>query len=185
MNETIAAITLFTLAATALPAGEHASQAVESLGIDLERYAYPFPVAWHTFPSQGQTLRMAYMEVLPLEPNGRTVTLLHGKNFCGAYWERTARDIAASGFRVVIPDQVGFGKSSKPEHYYYSFHQLAANTRGLLEGLGVRNTSILGHSRGYARDPLRFDVPGADRNTDPCQSHRIGRLEAKGTLYAY
>ena len=58
---------------------------VEPLGINLERYEYPFPVAWHAFSSQGQALRMAYMDIHPGESNGRTVVLLHGKNFCGLF----------------------------------------------------------------------------------------------------
>jgi hypothetical protein len=30
---------------------------------------------------------MSYMDVAPAKANGRTVVLLHGKNFCRAIWE--------------------------------------------------------------------------------------------------
>ena len=117
-------------------------------GIRLEGYEYPFVV--HMFPidNGGSDLEMAYMDVEPTGALRGTVVLLHGKNFCGAYWERTASDLADAGYRVVIPDQIGFGKSSKPLDYQFSFHRLAENTRLLLEELGVDRAAIVGHSMG-------------------------------------
>jgi pimeloyl-ACP methyl ester carboxylesterase len=92
---------------------------------------------------------MAYMDVQPAKPNGKSIVLLHGKNFNGAYWEETANRLAAEeGFRVIIPDQLGFGKSSKPESYQYSFQQLALNTLAILDTLGIEKASVLGHSMG-------------------------------------
>jgi pimeloyl-ACP methyl ester carboxylesterase len=37
--------------------------------------------------NQGQSLRMAYMDIQPKKSNGQTVLLLHGKNFNGRYWQ--------------------------------------------------------------------------------------------------
>jgi len=91
---------------------------------------------------------MAYMDVAPAKPNGRTVVLLHGKNFSGAYWEPTVRALSAEGYRVVAPDQIGFGKSSKPASYQFTFQTLAANTRALLDSLGVGKFALVGHSMG-------------------------------------
>jgi pimeloyl-ACP methyl ester carboxylesterase len=91
---------------------------------------------------------MAYMDVHPEHPNGKNIMLLHGKNFNGAYWGQTAKWLANEGFRVIIPDQIGFGKSAKPEHYQYTFQQLALNTRAILDTLGIEKTSVLGHSMG-------------------------------------
>ena len=115
---------------------------------ELTSYAYPFPVAFHEVTSQRQKLRMAYMDIRPESANGRTVLLLHGKNFTAAYWEPTVRVLVERGFRVIAPDQIGFGKSSKPEAYQFSLHTLAANTRGLLDELGVREVAVVGHSMG-------------------------------------
>jgi pimeloyl-ACP methyl ester carboxylesterase len=56
--------------------------------------------------------------------------------------------LSQAGFRVIMPDQVGFGKSSKPQHFQYSFHLLAQNTKRLLDSLGVEKVSVLGHSMG-------------------------------------
>jgi pimeloyl-ACP methyl ester carboxylesterase len=47
-----------------------------------------------------------------------------------------------------VPDQVGWCASTKPEHYQYSFQQLAANTKALLASLRVDHASVVGHSTG-------------------------------------
>jgi pimeloyl-ACP methyl ester carboxylesterase len=80
--------------------------------------------------------------------NGRCVVLLHGKNFTAANWQSTIDLLTKQGYRVIAPDQIGFGKSSKPGTYQYSFAQLARNTRELLESLQLPRCSIVGHSMG-------------------------------------
>lgn len=114
----------------------------------LTNYQYPFEVHFISLKSQNNDLKMAYMDVKPKIPNGKTIMLLHGKNFNGAYWEQTAKDLSEKGFRVIIPDQIGFGKSSKPQNYQFSFAQLAVNTKAILDELNVSNTIVLGHSMG-------------------------------------
>ena len=80
---------------------------VKPLGLELENFEYPFPVKYLPLPLQKQSLRMAYMDVLPAKPNGKTVVLLHGKNFSGAYWDSTAAVLSQNGFRVIpSPGQI-------------------------------------------------------------------------------
>jgi pimeloyl-ACP methyl ester carboxylesterase len=117
-------------------------------GPQLPGFEYPYPLKTFDFISQKQALQMAYMDVQPASPNGRTVVLLHGKNFCAATWEGSIKVLTGAGYRVVAPDQIGFCKSTKPEHYQYSFQQLAHNTRALLDSIGVREATLLGHSTG-------------------------------------
>lgn len=117
-------------------------------GPRLEGFEYPRPVQTFAFTSQSQPLEMAYLDVAPARPNGRTAVLLHGKNFCAATWVSTIDALTAAGFRVIAPDQVGFCKSSKPSGYQYSFGQLAANTHALLDMLGIERAVIVGHSMG-------------------------------------
>lgn len=124
------------------------AQQIPAQDITLSQYKYPFPVHFLSLHIQGQPLRMAYMDVQPSKPNGKTIVLLHGKNFSGAYWDSTAADLSNNGYRVIIPDQIGFGKSSKPAHFQYSFQQLAQNTKALLDTLHISKTAILGHSMG-------------------------------------
>ena len=124
---------------------------------------------------------MAYMDVAPTAAaNGRTVVLMHGKNFSGDYWGQTARDLAAAGFRVVVPDQIGFGKSSKPQRYQFTFQQLATNTAALLNSLGVVDVEVVGHSMGgNAGDAVRADVPEPRDAAGPDRPDRAGGLEAR------
>ncbi len=114
----------------------------------LADFAYPYPVEHFAFTSQGQPLSMAYMDVKPDRSNGRAIVLLHGKNFCGATWEGSIPALLGQGYRVIVPDQIGFCKSSKPQAYQFSFHQLAANTNALLKSLGIGKAALLGHSTG-------------------------------------
>ncbi len=121
---------------------------LQNLDINLSTVEYPFEVHFLNLHIQGQDLRMAYMDIQPEKPNHKNVVLLHGKNFNGAYWETTIRKLIQSGFRVIVPDQIGFGKSSKPSTFQYSFQQLALNTKTLLDSLHISQTAVLGHSMG-------------------------------------
>jgi pimeloyl-ACP methyl ester carboxylesterase len=88
------------------------------------------------------------MDVPPAaSPNGRTVMLFHGMNFGGFYFSGPIQVLRNQGFRVVVPDQIGFGRSSKPI-IPYNFHDMAANSRKLLQTLGIAKAAIVGHSMG-------------------------------------
>src|ERR1700753_3033020 len=123
------------------------AHAQDTLSITLENVKYPYPVKLLSLKSEGQDFRMAYMDVQPANANGRTVILFHGKNFGGYYWADVIRALRAKRYRVVVPDQVGFGKSSKPL-IHYSFHQLARWNKVLLDSLGIAKVTVLGHSMG-------------------------------------
>ena len=127
--------------------GVTANAAGPAFDARLSGYDYPFDVREMTLQSQRQTLAMAYMH-LPSKNDRPTVVLLHGKNFNGAYWRDTASFLVERGYGVLMPDQIGFGKSAKPEHYQYSFNQLAANTALLMDKLNIEKGIILGHSMG-------------------------------------
>jgi pimeloyl-ACP methyl ester carboxylesterase len=75
------------------------------------------------------------------------VVLLHGKNFDSSYWSGPISWLSQAGFRVVVPDQIGFNKSSKPD-LDYTFEALAANTVALLDALQLRTVVLVGHSTG-------------------------------------
>lgn len=124
------------------------SSANNVYGEHLEGFKYPYPLQYFNFSSQQQNLKMGYMDVQPKKPNGQTVVVLHGKNFCGATWEETISFLTQNGYRVIAPDQIGFCTSSKPDHYQYSFQQLAENTHALLDKLGVKQPILLAHSTG-------------------------------------
>ena len=122
--------------------------AAEPLGIALEGLPSPYPVSFLPLTIEGHDLRMAYMDFAPTgTPSGEVVLLLHGKNFPGSYWAGTIAALSAAGHRVVVPDQIGFGRSSKPD-VHYSFELLAQSTRKLLEVLGIPRATVVGHSMG-------------------------------------
>ena len=138
-----------TLLSLLLVSAGAANARTVSLGANLERFSYPHPVRWFEARSQGHLVRMAYMDVWPTGTNnGRVAVLLHGKNFCAATWEHTIGALAAAGYRVIAPDQIGFCKSSKPAGYQYSLAALATLTRALLAQMGAERPVLVGHSTG-------------------------------------
>lgn len=118
------------------------------LDIDLSNYEYPYEVHTLNLRIQDQDLKMEYMDVKPENYNGKNIVLMHGKNFNGAYWKTTIEKLTKAGFRVIVPDQIGFGKSSKPDNFQYTFQQLALNTKAVLDTLNITKTAVLGHSMG-------------------------------------
>ncbi|MBS3805703.1 MAG: alpha/beta hydrolase [Oleiphilaceae bacterium] len=139
--------TLFTACLLGLSASGVADDQKPEYDARLSGYSYPFDVHTFEFDSQRQSLEMAYMH-LPAEDGRPTVLLLHGKNFAADYWEGTADYLHEKGYGVLMPDQVGFGKSSKPAHYQFSFEALAHNTRALVSTLAIDKLIVMGHSMG-------------------------------------
>ncbi len=141
---TRSALLCATLAAFTAGAAE-----TPKFGPELQGFHYPYPLQQFSFTSQGQPLKMGYMDVPPEgAANGRTALLLHGKNFCAATWQDTIKALSKAGYRVIAPDQIGFCSSTKPAHYQYSFQQLAQNTHGLLQNLNISKAIVIGHSTG-------------------------------------
>ncbi|HEV8038926.1 MAG TPA: alpha/beta hydrolase [Bryobacteraceae bacterium] len=141
----LALLVVVSLAAQELPP---APADVKPGSITYDDIEYPYPVQYMPLTLYGQDLRMAYMDIAPAEePNGRTVVLLHGMNFGGFYFSAPIQVLRKNGFRVVVPDQIGFGRSSKPI-IPYNFHDMALNTRKLLQSLGIAKAVIIGHSMG-------------------------------------
>jgi pimeloyl-ACP methyl ester carboxylesterase len=124
-----------------------AAEPREPYGIGLEGYPYPYPVNLLPLTNDGEQLRMAYMDVAPVQPNGRVVVLLHGRNFPASYWAPVIKTLTEAGYRAVVPDQIGFGKSSKPSGELH-FDTLARNTIALLDHLGIAKADIVAHSLG-------------------------------------
>jgi pimeloyl-ACP methyl ester carboxylesterase len=119
-----------------------------SLSAFSQSISYPYPVRYLALSIEQQPVKMAYMDVMPSNTaNGSSVLLLHGKNFNGYYWKDVIEALKETGYRVIVPDQVGFGLSDKPD-IHYSFHLLAANTKKLLDSLGVSKIHVIGHSMG-------------------------------------
>lgn len=117
------------------------------INLSAQQLSYPYPVQYLNIQIEGSNHKMAYMDVAPANPNGEAVILLNGKNFNGYYWKDVIAALSKEGYRVIVPDQVGWGKSDKPV-VHYSFPLLANNTKKLLDTLGVKKVYVVAHSMG-------------------------------------
>ncbi len=118
------------------------------VSVDLEEIPYPYPVRYLELNRFGEDMRMAYMDVPPAgTANGQTVVIFHGLNFYGEAYTPTIEALRNAGFRVLALDQIGFGKSSKPL-VPYTFSFLAANSKAVLDAVGVERVAVVGHSMG-------------------------------------
>jgi pimeloyl-ACP methyl ester carboxylesterase len=91
------------------------------------------------------------------------------------YFLDVIQALTAAGYRVVAPDQIGWGKSSKPD-IHYSFQLFAANTAALLDHLGVGKVSVLGHSTG-GMTAARFTLMHPDRVTHLVLEDPLGLVD--------
>jgi hypothetical protein len=69
---------------------------------ELTGYRYPRAVQFYEFQDQAQTLRMTYMCAESESSNQKSVLLLHGKNFSGAYGEPTIRELLREGYEFPL-----------------------------------------------------------------------------------
>jgi pimeloyl-ACP methyl ester carboxylesterase len=109
--------------------------------------AYPYPIQKFSIMLENKPVQIAYMDVKPDSSWRKTVLLLHGKNFNGYYWKDVIAFLVKAGYRVIVPDQPGWGQSDRPD-LHYSFHLLAYATHQLLDSLHIQKITVVGHSMG-------------------------------------
>lgn len=81
--------------------------------------------------------------------DGPLVVLLHGFPELGFSWRHQVGPLADAGFRVLVPDLRGFGRSDAPgpvEAYAVCEH--AADVLALLDGAGRTDAVLIGHDWG-------------------------------------
>ncbi|QWE17684.1 alpha/beta hydrolase [Polynucleobacter sp. AP-Nino-20-G2] len=118
-----------------------------ALDLRLSAWPYPYPTKEFKTSLQDQAASMVYMDVPAVGKQKGVVVLFHGKNFSSDYWAPTIAGLSSAGYRVIAPDQIGFGKSSKPDVAYH-LDDLANNTQALLKFLGIRKASVVANSMG-------------------------------------
>ncbi|MEO7288907.1 MAG: alpha/beta hydrolase [Jatrophihabitantaceae bacterium] len=92
--------------------------------------------------------RLVYDDLGPVA--GPAVLLVHGLISDGSTWARPAAGLAAAGYRVIVPDLLGHGRSDKPADGGYHLPYFAASLYELLTGLGIESITVVGHSLGGA-----------------------------------
>jgi len=116
--------------------------------ITCDECPYPYPSNYLDISVYSQDVRISYMDVAPQgTPNGHTVLLLHGNNFGGFYFKAVIDGLTKEGFRVIVPDQIGYGRSSKPMAPF-NFNSQARNTFLILQNLKIEKVMVVGHSMG-------------------------------------
>jgi len=88
----------------------------DTLGWRLQHYKYPYPVKYMHTEAQDLPVEIAYMDEQPAHWNGKTVMLLHGKNFPAAYWARTIRALNNAGYRLIAPMRSGLASLPSPSY---------------------------------------------------------------------
>ena len=148
------------------------------ISINLEGFEYPHPVEFMNFRVFGQDVRIAYMDVAPVgAANGRAVVFHHGGSYYGWYWKSQIEALTAAGYRVVVKDRLGWGKSSKPIlPYSMSLH--ASNTARLMEHLGIDRAAIVGHSIG-GQMSTRFAFLYPEKTTHLVTINQIGLTDRR------
>jgi pimeloyl-ACP methyl ester carboxylesterase len=98
-------------------------------------------------PASPGGLRMHVAEAGP--ESGPAVILLHGFPECWYSWRHQLAGLAAAGYRVVAPDQRGYGRTGGPAGVSaYSILHLVGDVVGLLDALGLERAAVVGHDWG-------------------------------------
>ncbi|MEM7019009.1 MAG: alpha/beta hydrolase [Pseudomonadota bacterium] len=90
-------------------------------------------------------IRMAYYE----QGEGPALVLAHGWPELSYSWRYQISVMAEAGYRVIVPDQRGYGKTDKPDGVEnYDIHHLCGDHVGLLDALGIDKALYIGHDWG-------------------------------------
>lgn len=81
---------------------------------------------------------------------GRPVVLLHGFIVNRTMWKPIVREqLVAAGYRVIIPDLRGNGRSDKPhDERFYKDNSEVKDIQALMRHLHIRRYDVVGYSRG-------------------------------------
>lgn len=105
---------------------------------------------------------------------GRHLLVIHGFTGAKEDFSDHVHAFAEAGFHVVIPDNRGHGKSSKPQgEHHYSLEKMASDALGLCDALGWDEFCLLGHSMGgMIAQLVALEAP-----------HRVGALILMDTCH--
>jgi 4,5:9,10-diseco-3-hydroxy-5,9,17-trioxoandrosta-1(10),2-diene-4-oate hydrolase len=107
------------------------------------------PVPEGKYAEIGDGLRVHYHEA----GQGPVVLFLHGSGPGASGWSNFRHNypaFAEAGFRVLVPDTLGYGYSSKPEDVDYTLDFLVGAVERFLAALGVERCAVVGNSHGGA-----------------------------------
>lgn len=79
---------------------------------------------------------------------GEVVVLVHGLGGSAEDWRSLGPDFAHAGYRVYMPDLVGYGRSERPAGFSYSVRDEAKIVTGFIDALGLKSVNLGGWSMG-------------------------------------
>jgi pimeloyl-ACP methyl ester carboxylesterase len=83
--------------------------------------------------------------------DGRPVVLLHGFPDSGRLWRHQVPALVDAGFRVVVPDQRGYGRSDHPAGVdAYALPFIVGDVAAVLDDCGIERAHVVGHDWGAA-----------------------------------
>ena len=95
----------------------------------------------------GGTIRMHYID--EGAPDGEIILCMHGQPNWSYSFRKMIMPLAEAGFRVIVPDIVGFGRSDKPtKRSDYTFARHVAWLRSFIEGLDLKNINLIAQDWG-------------------------------------
>ena len=96
--------------------------------------------------------------------DGRPVVLVHGWPLSGASWSGQVPALTGAGFRVVTYDRRGFGQSDKPgDASTYDYDTLTSDLAAVVDGLDLRDLTLVGFSMGGGEVARYLGTHGEDR----------------------
>lgn len=105
----------------------------------LDRTAYPF--AHHTLDVAGG--QMHFVD----EGSGEPILFVHGSAAWSFAYRNIIRELSPN-YRCIAPDHIGFGLSTKPAHWGYSFAEQSRNLATLVDQLGLQRFTLVVHDIG-------------------------------------
>jgi pimeloyl-ACP methyl ester carboxylesterase len=82
--------------------------------------------------------------------DGPPVVLIHGLGSRAEDWRNLTPYLRNAGFRVYLPDLIGYGRSDAPANFSYSVHDEATIVSGFLNALNLKQVDLGGWSMGGA-----------------------------------
>jgi len=111
------------------------------------------------------------------DPNAPPLILVHGFASSTLVWSKVFLKLAEAGYRVIAPDMLGYGYTSKPRSAEYTIKSQARMISRLMDRLGIGKATIIGSSYGGAvAATIALDYPecvenlilvGAVNNNEP------------------
>lgn len=105
-------------------------------------------------------IRMAVYEAGPKDSKYPPIVFCHGFPELAFSWRHQIRDLGAQGFRVIAPDQRGYGLTPhKGPIEDFDIEHLTADLIGMLDAKGIDKCIIVGHDWGGIvswQIPLRY-----------------------------